>query len=379
MSQNNLGAKRNIVRMIGTMFVLLSISSTLIYFGSRGDAATVAQKIKSGVLTSDEVNIAFENVGGKLLSRKVQESQHVKKGDVLLVLDDKDTLIAIDKLKAQIEAQKASLDQQIESIKIEDKEINLKEITLWRQIEQLQAALKSASSSEGLAALEYGRSAKLITSKSISKSAYDSNQSTLVKAKASKVQAQRQLDSATYGATVEQLETLKATGSAEGMTLSEIENARLNLKNQNNTVRAMQAQLAQLEAELEQLKLNHQRLTLLAPEDGKILKILYQEGEMIGQNAPAVILETDRKYFDIYVNEQQVLNYKENTRIKAHVIADDSYVDGTVRFATAAPSFSDLRMTREHGQADLTMFKVRIYLDARSKCLTGMTLEVEND
>ncbi len=375
----NKNINHSAVRLVCTMLILLSLSSILIYFGSRGDASTVAQKIKSGVLTSDEINVAFENVGGKLLSRKVQEADYVKKGDILMVLDPEDTILSINKLKAQIEAQKASISQQIENINIEEKETSLKEITLWRQIEQLQAALKSASSSEGLASIEYDRSAKLITSKSISKSTYDSNQSTLVRAKASKVQALRQLESATYGATPEQLEKLKKTGSAQNMTLSEIENARLNIKNQQNTVLAMQAQLKQLQTELQQLELNYSRLTLVAPEDGKILKILYQEGEMISPSSPAVILETDRKYFDIYVNETQVSKYKEKTRIKAHVIADDSYVNGEVRFATAAPSFSDLRMTREHGQADLTMFKVRIYLDKASQCLTGMTMEVEND
>lgn len=370
---------RSVVRLVGTMLILLSLSSILIYFGSRGDASTVAQKIKSGVLTSDEINVAFENVGGKLVSRKIQESDHVKKGDVLLELDPEDTLIAISKLEAQIAAQKASLTQQIENIKIESDETDLSEVTSWRQIEQLQAALKSASSAEALAAVEYGRSAKLITSNSISKSAYDYNQNSLEKAKAAKIQAQRQLESATLGATDEQIEKLRKTGSAQNMTLKEIENARSNIKNQENTVLAMKAQLKQLEAELRQLNLNHSRLTLIAPEDGKVLKVLYQEGEMISANSPAVILETDRKYFDIYVNEKQVSKYQEKTRVNAHVIADDSYVGGEVRFATAAPSFSDLRMTREHGQADLTMFKVRIYLDKAAQCLTGMTLEVEND
>ena len=100
---------------------------------------------------------------------------------------------------------------------------------------------------------------------------------------------------------------------------------------------------------------------------------------MISPNAPAVLLESSRKYFDIYVNEKQVLNFKENQKVTANVIATDEEVSGIIRFVTAAPPFADLRMTREHGQADLTMFKVRVYLEKPESCLAGMTLEVEND
>lgn len=77
---------RGALRTLLTMFSLLIISSTLIYFGSRGDATTIAKSIKSGVLTADTVDVSFENVGGVLLKRDIEESQIVKKGDVLMVL-----------------------------------------------------------------------------------------------------------------------------------------------------------------------------------------------------------------------------------------------------------------------------------------------------
>lgn len=45
----------------------------------------------------------------------------------------------------------------------------------------------------------------------------------------------------------------------------------------------------------------------------------------------------------------------------------------------AAPSFADLRMTREQGQADLTSFKMRVYTDQDPQLLRGMTVELAND
>lgn len=45
----------------------------------------------------------------------------------------------------------------------------------------------------------------------------------------------------------------------------------------------------------------------------------------------------------------------------------------------AAPQFASLRMSREKGQADLSMFLVRIAMDANADLLPGMTAEVKLD
>lgn len=162
------------------------------------------------------------------------------------------------------------------------------------------------------------------------------------------------------------------------MTLQSIANSRESIKNRQNILDQLLAQLDQSHAELRQLEVNRQRLTLTAPASGKVLKLLYQPGEMIPAGAPAVLLETDRKYVDIYVNENMVTIYQPGTTVTAQVPALDSQVRGVVRFASAAPSFADLRMTRERGQADLTSYQVRIYTEDKPQLLSGMTLEVDD-
>ena len=128
--------------------------------------------------------------------------------------------------------------------------------------------------------------------------------------------------------------------------------------------------------QLETLQVQESRLTLRAPEAGTVKQILYEAGEMVSAGAPVVLLETDRRYFDIYVNESQVSDYRPQTQVTAEVPALGKAVTGTVRFAQAAPSFADLRSTRERGQADLTSFQVRIYVAPEAGLLPGMTLEV---
>lgn len=352
---------------------LLLVGSSLIYFGSRNDAVSVAKSIKSGVLTADEINIAFENVGGKLISRKVQESQQVKKGDVLMVLDEVDTDIAIERLKAVIRSQEALIRQEESAIRIATNETTLTEVSSWRKIEEIQATLSAARASENLARTDFNRIAKLHNTGSVSQSMLDNTNSSLTTTHAAVIQAERQLASAMIGTTPAQMKNLSEKESAQGMTLQSIANSRESIKNRQNILDQLLAQLDQSHAELRQLEVNRQRLTLTAPANGKVLKLL-----LIPAGAPAVLLETDRKYVDIYVNENMVTAYQPGTTVTAQVPALDSQVRGVVRFASAAPSFADLRMTRERGQADLTSYQVRIYTEDKPQLLSGMTLEVDD-
>ncbi|WP_081296965.1 MULTISPECIES: HlyD family secretion protein [unclassified Gilliamella] len=368
--------KKN-VKIPVTFLLLLIFGSFLIFVGSRNDAVSVAKSIKSGVLTADEINIAFQNVGGKVTQRFVQESQMVKKGDRLMQLEDIDTKLAIDRLQALVDSQKAAVNQEQAAIEITENETNLSELTTWRKIEEVQANLEAAKSAQNLAKTEFDRQTQLRKTGGNSQSQLDNARNAFINAKMQVVQIESQLSTLMIGATPEQISQFEQTQNATGMTLQSILIARQKLQNRQNQLAQLKAQLAQGEAELKQLQLNYERLTLIAPEDGKILKLMFEDGEMVPNGAPAVLLETNRKYIDIYVNEKMVNDYQPDTTVTANVIALNKEVKGKVRFATAAPSFADLRMTRERGQADLTSYQVRIYIESIPKLLTGMTLEVD--
>lgn len=376
MNMKNAEMKKNI--KIPLIFLLLLIfGSFLIFLGSRNDAVTVAKSIKSGVLTADEINIAFQNVGGKVTKRFVQESQMVKKGDPLMQLEDIDTKLAIDRMQALVDSQKAAVNQEQAAIKITENETNLSELSTWRRIEEVQANLEAAKSARYLANTEFDRQTQLRKSGGNSQSQLDNARNVFINAKMQVIQIESQLSTLMIGATPEQISQFEQTKNATGMTIQSILIARQKLQNRQNQLTQLQSQLAQGEAELKQLQLNYDRLTLRAPEDGKVLKLMFEDGEMVPNGAPAVLLETDRKYIDIYVNEKMVNDYQPDTTVTANVIALNKEVKGKVRFATAAPSFADLRMTRERGQADLTSYQVRIYIEPIPKLLTGMTLEVK--
>ena len=374
--ENKLYMKKN-VKIPVIFLLLLFFGSFLIFLGSRNDAVTVAKSIKSGVLTADEINVAFQNVGGKIIKRFVEESQMVKKGDPLMQLEDVDTKLAIDRLKALVDSQRAAVNQEQAAIEITENETNLSELSTWRKIEEVKASLEAAKSARNLASTEFDRQAQLRKTGGNSQSQLDNARNAFVVAKMQVIQIESQLSTLMIGATPEQVSQFEKTQNATGMSLQSIIIARQKLENRQNQLAQLKAQLAQGEADLKQLQINYQRLTLKAPEDGKVLKLMFEDGELAPTGAPAVLLETDRKYIDIYVNEKMVNDYQPGTTVTANAIALDKEVKGKVRFATAAPSFADLRMTRERGQADLTSYQVRIYIESIPKLLTGMTLEVE--
>ena len=278
--------------------------------------------------------------------------------------------------EAALAGLEATLALEKASIETASRETDRTEKTEWRSIEEMAARVKAAEASYALALKDYRRAEKLLKTGSMSKSAFDAAQSTLTNTREALRQGERQLASATIGATPEDLKQLKRTGSAEGMTLAAVQNARETIANRRFTVAQLAAQRDAAKVQVETLKMQETRLTLRAPEDGTVKKVLCEVGEMVTAGAPVVLLETDRRYFDIYVDETQAGAYRPGMPVKADVPALGKSVTGTVRFTQAAPSFADLRNTRERGQADLTSFQVRIYVAADEELLTGMTLEV---
>ena len=98
---------------------------------------------------------------------------------------------------------------------------------------------------------------------------------------------------------------------------------------------------------------------------------------MISPNVPVVLLESKRIYYDIYLSEEQAVNLREGDEMICKTVAGDKKVRGTIRLLTQAPGFADLKQSREKGQADLSAFQVRVYIDEPEKVLAGQTVTVE--
>ena len=353
----------------GLLFLALLLigGAVLMYRGN--DAVALGASEKEGILTAEQVKMAFHSVSGRLIKVNVTEGDVVKKGDVVMKLDAKDTDLAIKKTKAQI----AQIDAQIASTSGSQAVNYLKadndETQSFRQIDQQRAAVSSAQATLKNAQLDYDRKTSLVEAGAIAQSQLDDATMTLNVAQANVEQQQQLLDKLLSGA--------QDTGATDGIALPTIAQERASAANMSNDVSALESQRQALVVQLEELETQKERLTLRAPEDGKVLKVLSKEGEMVSAGTPVVLLESDRSYYDVYLSEEQAAGLHEGDEITGVTVAGKKEVKGRVQLLTQAPGFADLKQSREKGQADLSAFQVRIYIEPTDGVVLGMTIGVK--
>ena len=359
----------NRAKKVGIIFIMLMIVSGMVLMYRGNDAVVLATQKKEGILTAEQVKLAFDSVSGRMINEAVTEGQIVNAGDIIMVLDATDTDLAIERLKAQI----AGIDAQIKStngtMNVNFFRADNDEQQSFRQIDSQRAAVSSAEATLLNAEIDYNRKLELVNAGAVAKSQLDDATMVLNVARAN-LQTQQQL-----------LERLLAgvndTGLTDSINLPTIAQERATAQNMTNDIEALFHQKKSLEVQLKELEVAKERLTLRAPEEGKIIKILSKQGEMISPSVPVVLLESKRVYYDIYISEEQAVNLREGDEIVGTTVAGNKKVSGTVRLLTKAPGFADLKQSREKGQADLSAFQVRIYINPDIEVIPGQTVSVD--
>lgn len=372
--------KRDYLRTAAGFTAVALVAAGLIWLGNRSDAITEAERLKAGILTAHQVKTAFEGVGGRIVARPREESDRVAAGDLIMALDPTDVEIAIREAEAQIRSYDAQIAELEGTIELTLRTADTTELETWRRIEEAEAVRRTTAADLENSRLVYERAKRLRPSGAVSEADYDAAKSAYEAKRSALLGAERSVRALAVGADEKALAKLRKTGSAEGMRLSAVENARFNAANLRNTLQNLRALREAALVKLDDLKVDRDRLTLEAPQSGKILELLFEEGEIVGAGVPVALIETDRRYVEIYVSEADAGRYAPGAEIPLHAPAIGRDFAGTVRFCEAAPEFAELRMVRERGQADLTLFRVRIDVPADVEgLLTGMTVEVKNE
>lgn len=374
MTNNN-----KIIRKMLSVFAVIVVLGSLAFAVFNKDAATMGEREKEGILTAEQVQVAFQSVSGKLVEECVIESQIVKKGDILMVLDSTDTDLAIEKAKAQLDQLDAQIRHQSGDIDVNYARTFTAEEQAYRAIEQQKQALDAADATYANKELFYRRMEALVADGAISQLELDNARMALDVANADRLRALRALSESLAGTDESARNQVMTTSSADGLVLPTIEQNRQSIVNEQNTLDTLIAQRKQLAVYLKELLVQKERLTLRAPEDGKILKIIAKKGEMISPNAPVILLESNRYYYDVYLDETVSSHLSDGDTLSGTLIATNRKIDGTIRLISAAPGFADLRMSREKGQSDLAVFQVRIYTDRAESVRPGMTVKVDVD
>ena len=353
----------------GAIFIAVLIVAGLLLLYKGNDAVAIGMEKKEGILTAEQVKMSFDSVSGRLLKEAVKEGDTVKAGDVIMELDSTDTDLSIERTKAQI----AQLDAQIRSTggtqSVNYMKADSDEQQSFRQIDQQRAAVSAAQATLKNSQIDYNRKSALLDAGAIAKSQLDDAEMALNVAEANVTQQQQLLDKLLSGA--------QDTGNTDSISLPTIAQQREAAGNMSNDIDALTQQKQALFVQLKQLEVQKERLTLRAPEDGKVLKVLSKEGEMVQAGTPVVLLESNRSYYDVYLSEEQAAGLSEGDEVTGVTVAGKKEVKGTVQLLTQAPGFADLKQSREKGQADLSAFQVRIYIEPTEGVVPGMTIGVK--
>ena len=355
----------------GIIFIVLLIVSGIVLMYRGNDATILAQEKKEGILTAEQIKLSFDSVSGRMINEAVREGQIVREGDLIMQLDPTDTDLSIEKLKAQISQLDAQIKSTSGSMGINFFKADNDEQQSFRQIDSQRALVDSAKATLTNAEIDYNRKLELVNSGAVAKSQLDDATMALNVAKANVETQQQTLERLLAGA--------QDSGRTNSISLPTIRQERASAQNMQNDIAALNEQKKMLEVQLKELEVSKDRLTLRAPEDGKILNVLQKHGEMVSPSTPVVLLETKRIYYDIYVSEEQAVNLHEGDEIICRTVAGDKKIPGTIRLLTQAPGFADLKQSREKGQADLSAFQVRIYIDPAAEVLAGQTVSVDFD
>jgi len=319
------------------LILILGLGGALLYSNGQ-DAVSISAEKKDSLLTAEQINVSFQQVGGRVTNVPVQEGLFVKQGTVLMQLDTRDIELQIEKLKIQM----AGLDAQIKQAKasLGNQDINKQQYAVQLAQETLENARRN-----------FERVEFLHSSGACSTATLDDAQLKLTSAE---------------NAVSQNLELLEKYQT-------NLEIARLNVTILNEQKKALEVQFQSL---LDQ----KDRMTLKAPSDGTILRVIPKPGENVAPGAPVVLLQSNSLYFDLYVPETQVDYFQVGKTVTVHVVALDKTIPGIVRFVISAPQYTSMRMSRDNAQGDLSSFQVRIYLSEGSEdLLSGMTVEVKTD
>jgi membrane fusion protein (multidrug efflux system) len=244
-----------------------------------------------------DISPVIPRVAGYIADILVKDNQHVKKGDTLLVLDNRDYVIKVQQAEAALQiaqsslntarattsAAKANIATSQASVGTVDAQIEAAKITLWR------------------ASQDYDRYANLIKDHSITLQQYE-------QALASKQTAEKQLAI---------LQEQKKQAQQQTNAVSVQSNAT------GSQINVAEATIHQKEVEVDAAKLNLSYTVITAAQDGLVSRINVQPGQYVQAGQPVFsLVHSDNVWVIANFKETQLDKMKEGQKV---IVKVDAY------------------------------------------------------
>jgi membrane fusion protein (multidrug efflux system) len=259
-----------------------------------------------------EANISpvIPRISGYVTQVRVKDNQKVKKGDTLLVLDDRDLKIKLE----QAEAALATAESNLGAAKASSSAANANIASSQAGVSTVDAQIETAKINVTRTTQDYNRYANLIKDHTITQQQFEQQQ-------AAKETAEKQLQ------VLVQQKNQASTQTSAVTSQSHATSSQIGIAN---------ATIKQRQVDVDDAKLTLSYAVVTAPEDGLVSKVNVQEGQFVS---------TGQALFSVVLNEDiwVVANFKETQFDKMKIgqkvlVHADAFPDHT--FEATVSSFA---------------------------------------
>lgn len=266
--------------------------------------------------TDADISPVIPRISGYVMEVRVKDNQQVKKGDTLVVLDNRNEQIQVSQAQAALNAAQSNLG--VAQANTTASRSNI--ATYQANVATADAQIEAAKVTLTRATQDYNRYANLIKDHSITQQQYE-------QAEAAKLTAERQLQVLVdqKNSVIRQASAATTQSAATGQQVS-----------------VASATIQQRQADLDNAKLNLSYTYILAPEDGYVSKVNAQVGQLLqaGQAIFSIVLNTS-PWVVANFKETQLHKMRVGQKVTVHV---DAYPDHD--FDAKLTSFSPATGTR---------------------------------
>ena len=326
----------------------------------------------AGKETTDDAQIeghvayVAPHVAGQVKRVLVRDNQHVKAGDILVELDDRDLNVRLASARADVAAAKAQLHAGETQLAVTKKSVDSNlavarggmaqaasvQGTTRASIDQARAEIDAAESRQKLAQLDFERTSRLFQSNVVSQAALDAVSATVEQATANVTQAQAGLKSAEAN----RQNSSGTIESARGRVLA-AEAGPEQIEAAEAAVELATAKLNQARAALDQAELNVSYTQIKAEVAGVVSRRSVEIGQMASPEKPLLALvPLDDTWVVANFKEDQIAHMKPGQlaeievdafggqKLKGHI---DSLAGGTgARFSLLPPDNASGNFTK---------------------------------
>lgn len=339
--------KKQTQRTIGILLVIALAGSAVAAWWLCGRQEPLPEGLiqANGRIEGDHYTVASK-VAGRIVRLLAHEGDPVKKGQVLLKLDDIQIQARVEQARAAVKASEAQLQAARTDLATLKKTVPLEIDTARSGVVHAEAVLAATKVQLEQADRDARRYRKLIETHAVSRQASE--------------HTDLQLRVAKEDHTVSQTALTRAKKQ-----LAEAELGWDRIKTRGSQVSALKAQLKQAQAALAEAQSVLDDLTIYAPATGMTTTRIVNTGEVIVAGSPLFdIVDLDRLYLKCYVPEKLI--GKLRLGLPARIYTDafpDTPFPATVRYISSTAEFTPKEVQTPDERVKL-VYAVKLYLEA---------------